>query len=197
MAVRLTYAGALAGGEGRPHRRQFAKPALVNTENDHGVRAATIAATHHECLHQGVRIPDPQAIDGVSPVGGALNLLRAFATGVLPLARASGCSLPGRNSPQVRRYKELRIVCRCAYVHAACGLDLESHPQLRATDFYTSHEALLLGYEQPSPRRFHHLQLVRDSGHMNLDRLSHPPSRPRHFEYFAASRTDRLKCGRR
>ena len=30
----------------------------------------------------------------------------------------------------------------------ACGLDLEAHPELRATDFYTSHEALLLGYEQ-------------------------------------------------
>src|SRR5229473_850600 len=34
----------------------------------------------------------------------------------------------------------------------ACGLDLESHPELRATDFYTSHEALLLGYEQAFTR---------------------------------------------
>src|SRR5258708_16746913 len=34
----------------------------------------------------------------------------------------------------------------------ACGLDLESHPELRATDIYTSHEALLLGYEQAFPR---------------------------------------------
>jgi len=34
----------------------------------------------------------------------------------------------------------------------ACGLDLESHPELRATDFYTSHEALLLGYEQAMTR---------------------------------------------
>ena len=34
----------------------------------------------------------------------------------------------------------------------ACGLDLESHPELRTTDFYTSHEALLLGYEQALTR---------------------------------------------
>jgi len=34
----------------------------------------------------------------------------------------------------------------------ACGLDLESHPELRTTDFYTSHEALLLGFEQAMTR---------------------------------------------
>src|SRR5260370_4073237 len=34
----------------------------------------------------------------------------------------------------------------------ACGLDLESHPELRSTDFYTSHEALMLGYEQAMTR---------------------------------------------
>jgi len=35
----------------------------------------------------------------------------------------------------------------------ACGLDLESHPELRGTDVYTSHEALLLGYEQAMTRQ--------------------------------------------
>src|SRR5919202_6524778 len=34
----------------------------------------------------------------------------------------------------------------------ACGLDAETVPQLRTTDFYTSHEALLLGYEQAMTR---------------------------------------------
>ena len=34
----------------------------------------------------------------------------------------------------------------------ACGIDPESHPELRTTDFYTSHEALLLGYEQALTR---------------------------------------------
>ena len=34
----------------------------------------------------------------------------------------------------------------------ACGLDLEKHPELKTTDFYTSHEALLLGFEQALTR---------------------------------------------
>jgi 3-deoxy-7-phosphoheptulonate synthase len=34
----------------------------------------------------------------------------------------------------------------------ACGIDPESHPEMRTTDFYTSHEALLLGYEQAMTR---------------------------------------------
>src|SRR5260370_3642522 len=58
-----------------------------------------------------------------------------------------------RDSPQSRRYKELadRISDALNFMRA-CGLDLESHPELRATDFYTSHEALLLGYEQAFTR---------------------------------------------
>jgi 3-deoxy-7-phosphoheptulonate synthase len=58
-----------------------------------------------------------------------------------------------KDSPQSRRYKELadRISDALNFMRA-CGLDLESHPELRATDFYTSHEALLLGYEQAMTR---------------------------------------------
>ena len=58
-----------------------------------------------------------------------------------------------KDSPQSRRYKELadRISEALDFMQA-CGLDLESHPELRATDFYTSHEALLLGFEQAMTR---------------------------------------------
>ena len=58
-----------------------------------------------------------------------------------------------KNSPQSRRYTELadRISQALGFMQA-CGLDLESHPELRSTDFYTSHEALLLGYEQAMTR---------------------------------------------
>jgi 3-deoxy-7-phosphoheptulonate synthase len=38
----------------------------------------------------------------------------------------------------------------------AIGINGDNHPQLRETDFFTSHEALLLGYEEAhDPRRFH------------------------------------------
>src|ERR1041384_3490195 len=52
-----------------------------------------------------------------------------------------------------QRYLELadRISEALAFMQA-CGLDLEKHPELKTTDFYTSHEALLLGYEQALTR---------------------------------------------
>jgi 3-deoxy-7-phosphoheptulonate synthase len=58
-----------------------------------------------------------------------------------------------KDSQQSRRYKELadRISDALNFMRA-CGLNLESHPELRSTDFYTSHEALLLGYEQAFTR---------------------------------------------
>ena len=58
-----------------------------------------------------------------------------------------------KDPPQGQRYLELadRISEALAFMQA-CGLDLESHPELKTTDFYTSHEALLLGYEQALTR---------------------------------------------
>jgi len=58
-----------------------------------------------------------------------------------------------KDSPQSRRYLELanRISEALGFMRA-CGLDLESHPELKTTDFYTSHEGLLLPYEQALTR---------------------------------------------
>jgi 3-deoxy-7-phosphoheptulonate synthase len=58
-----------------------------------------------------------------------------------------------KDSPQSERYQELadRITETLGFMRAI-GLDAEAHPELRATDFYTSHEALLLGYEQAMTR---------------------------------------------
>ena len=58
-----------------------------------------------------------------------------------------------KDSPQSSRYDELanRITETLGFMRAV-GLDAESHQELRQTDFYTSHEALLLGYEQALTR---------------------------------------------
>ena len=58
-----------------------------------------------------------------------------------------------KDSPQARRYMQLadQISEALAFMRA-CGLDLESHPELRTTELYTSHEALLLGYEEAMTR---------------------------------------------
>ena len=79
----------------------------------------------------------------------------------------------------------------------ACGLDLESHPELRATDFYTSHEALLLGYEQAFTRVDSTTgDWYATSGHMiwigdRTRQLDHG-----HVEYFRGIKNPiGLKCG--
>ena len=73
----------------------------------------------------------------------------------MPISPActSGCSALSRTVPQSRRYAELadRISETLGFMRAI-GLDLESHPELRTTDIYTSHEALLLGFEQAMTR---------------------------------------------
>ena len=58
-----------------------------------------------------------------------------------------------KDSPQSERYQGVadRITETLGFMRAI-GLDPEAHPELRATDFYTSHEALLLGYEQALTR---------------------------------------------
>jgi len=58
-----------------------------------------------------------------------------------------------KDSPQSRRYMELadRISEALGFMQA-CGLDLEAQPELRSTDVYTSHEALLLGFEEAMTR---------------------------------------------
>jgi 3-deoxy-7-phosphoheptulonate synthase len=84
-----------------------------------------------------------------------LNLLRAFASGGYANLASVHQWMLGfvKDSPQSRRYMELadRISEALGFMQA-CGLDLEGHPELKATEFYTSHEALLLGFEEAMTR---------------------------------------------
>jgi 3-deoxy-7-phosphoheptulonate synthase len=58
-----------------------------------------------------------------------------------------------KDSPQSKRYQELAgHLTDALNFMRACGIDPESHPEMRTTDFFTSHEALLLGYEQAFTR---------------------------------------------
>ena len=81
--------------------------------------------------------------------------MRAFATGGYANLENAHRWMLGfvKDSPQSERYEEVadRITETLGFMKAV-GLDAESHPELRATDFYTSHEALLLGYEQAMTR---------------------------------------------
>jgi 3-deoxy-7-phosphoheptulonate synthase len=84
-----------------------------------------------------------------------LNLLRAFAQGGFAnLDHVHRWMLSFvKDSPQSHRYQVLADqISQSLHFMRACGIDPDTAPQLRSTDFFTSHEALLLGYEQAMTR---------------------------------------------
>jgi 3-deoxy-7-phosphoheptulonate synthase len=101
-------------------------------------------------------MPDPARIEAAYRQSAAtLNLLRAFAQGGYANLEHVHQWMLGfvKDSPQGHRYQEIadRISESIAFMRA-CGIDAESVSQLRSTDFFTSHEALLLGFEQAMTR---------------------------------------------
>ena len=151
MAVVLTYAGALPVVKVGRIAGQFAKPRSSPTEKINGVELPSYRGdiVNDIGFTAESRTPDPQRqLMAYRQSAATLNLLRAFATGGFANLGSVHQWMLGflKDSPQSRRYRELadRISDALNFMRA-CGLDLESHPELRATDFYTSHEALLLG----------------------------------------------------
>ena len=104
----------------------------------------------------GARTPDPARMEfAYFQSAGTLNLLRAFASGgYADLHEVHRWNLEfAARSPLAARYQDLaaRIDETLAFM-AACGMTSQTIPQIRETDFYTSHEALLLPYEQALTR---------------------------------------------
>ena len=158
MAVVMTYAGAVPVVKVGRIAGQFAKPRSSPVEKINGVELPSYRGdiVNDIAFTSEARVPDPQRqLMAYRQSAATLNLLRAFATGGFANLASVHQWMLGflKDSPQSRRYKELadRISDALNFMRA-CGLDLESHPELRATDFYTSHEALLLGYEQAFTR---------------------------------------------
>ncbi len=158
MAVVLTYGadcpvvkvGRMAG--------QFAKPRSGDTEVQDGVELPSYRGDIINGIEftAEARRPDPERMVQVYLQSAAtLNLLRAFAQGGyadLHQVHRWNHGFVAR-SPQGERYQEMadRISDALAFMEA-CGITSETAPQLATTDFYTSHEALLLGYEQTLTR---------------------------------------------
>jgi len=158
MAVVLTYAAASPVVKVGRIAGQFAKPRSAPTEKRDGVELPSYRGDiiNDIAFTPQARTPDPRRqLQAYRQAAATLNLLRAFATGgYANLANVRQWMLGFvKDSPQSRRYVELteRISEALAFMQA-CGLDLERHPELKTTDFYTSHEALLLGFEQAMTR---------------------------------------------
>jgi len=158
MAVVLTFAGAQPVVKVGRIAGQFAKPRSSDTETKDGVtlpsyRGDIINATE---FTEAARVPDPARQEMAYRQSAAtLNLLRAFAQGGYANLENVHKWMVGfiSDTPQAERYKALadRISETMDFMRAI-GINAESHPSLRETDFYTSHEALLLGYEQALTR---------------------------------------------
>jgi 3-deoxy-7-phosphoheptulonate synthase len=158
MAVVLTFAGALPVVKVGRIAGQFAKPRSAPTEKIGDVELPSYRGDVINGIEfdETSRTPDPNRIEMAYRQSAAtLNLLRAFATGGYANLQHIHQWMLGfvKDSPQSHRYEELagRITEALDFMRA-CGIDPESHPEMRTTDFYTSHEALLLGFEQAMTR---------------------------------------------
>ena len=159
MAVVLTFAGKVPVIKVGRMAGQFAKPRSTPTETIDGVELPSYFGDNINDIEFNAegREPDPERmVRAYSQAASTLNLLRAFSNGGyanLQQVHAWTHDYMGR-SPWAKKYKETadRIGEALDFM-AACGVTPETVPQIKGTSFYTSHEALLLPYEQAMTRQ--------------------------------------------
>jgi len=158
MAVVLTFAGSCPVVKVGRIAGQFAKPRSAPTETvgDQELPSYRGDVVNDIAFTPQSRTPDPvRQLDAYRQSAATLNLLRAFATGGYANLENAHRWMLGfvKDSPQSSRYQELaeRITESLDFMRAI-GVDPETHPEMRTTDVYTSHEALLLGFEQAFTR---------------------------------------------
>jgi 3-deoxy-7-phosphoheptulonate synthase len=158
MAVVLTFGAACPVVKLGRLAGQFAKPRSSDSETQNGV---TLPSYRGDIINgldfdAAARQPDPQRlIQAYNQSAATLNLLRAFAQGgYADLHRVHAWNQDFvTDSPQGERYQALadRLTETLDFM-AACGLNSETTPQIRETEFYTSHESLFLAYEEAMTR---------------------------------------------
>jgi 3-deoxy-7-phosphoheptulonate synthase len=159
MAVVLTYSGGVPAVKVGRIAGQFAKPRSEPTETRDGVVLPSFRGdmVNGFPFDPTQRVPDPERLrQGYHQASSTLNLLRAFTKGgFADLARVHAWNLEYvASSREGQRYEVLaQEIERALRFMAACGIDLDAELQLHQVDFFTSHEALLLGYEEALTRR--------------------------------------------
>ena len=158
MAVVLTFGAAVPVVKMGRMAGQFAKPRSSDSET---IGDVTLPSYRGDIINgpeftPEARIPSPDRMESAYfQSAGTLNLLRAFASGgYADLHEVHRWNLDFvARSPLAGRYQDLahRIDETLGFM-AACGMTSATTPQIRETDFYTSHEALLLPYEQALTR---------------------------------------------
>jgi 3-deoxy-7-phosphoheptulonate synthase len=149
--VPTTKVGRIAG--------QFAKPrsSPIEKRGDLALPSFRGDMVNDFAFDAAARRADPQRmLRGYHQAAATLNLLRAFTKGgFADLTQIHKWNLEFvRTSRQGRRYEDLSAeIDRALRFMSACGIDLDDEAQLHQVDFYTSHESLLLWYEEALTRR--------------------------------------------
>ena len=158
MAVVLTYGAKLPVVKVGRLAGQFAKPRSSDTET---VGGTTLAAYRGDMVNgmafdAAARTPAPERLlQAYGQSASTLNLLRALAQGGYAALHAVHRWNLGfvAESTLGARYEALASqISETLDFMAACGLTEETSPQIRETEFYTSHEALILQYEEALTR---------------------------------------------
>ena len=158
MAVVLTFAGGKPVVKVGRMAGQFAKPRSSPVETVNGVELPSYRGDiiNGMDFDAASRVPDPQRLlQAYSQSASTLNLLRAFAGGgYADLYNIHRWTLGFVNdSPQGARYAELsEKISEALTFMAAIGVTPESQPDLHRVEFFTAHEALLLGFEEAMTR---------------------------------------------
>jgi 3-deoxy-7-phosphoheptulonate synthase len=154
MAVVLTYGASMPVVKMGRMAGQFAKPRSSNdeTRGDVTLPAYRGDAVNGYDFNPESRANDPwRMLKAYNTSASTLNLIRAFTQGgFADLRSVHEWNRGFSENPANARYESLaKEIDRAIKFMAACGADFES---LRTTEFYVSHEALLLDYERPMTR---------------------------------------------
>ena len=159
MAAILTYSGGLPVVKVGRIAGQFAKPRSANVETIDGVSLPSFRGhiVNDDMFDADSRTPDPERmIQAYQQSAQTLNLLRAFTKGgFADLTRVHAWNQEFvRTSAEGQRYGAIADgVASALRFMSACGVDLSESAPIHQVDLYTSHEALLLGYEEALTRQ--------------------------------------------
>ncbi len=202
MAMVLTYGAKVPVVKVGRMAGQFAKPRSAPTEVKDGVELPSYRGDIINELDftPEARIPNPQKmLQAYTQAAASLNLLRAFSKGgFADIHKVHSWTLGFTESEKAQAYREManRISDTLDFMSAA-GLTAENNAELATVDFYTSHEALLLEYEEALTRVDSTTNTwIAGSGHMIWigDRTRQPDGA--HVEFCSGVQNPiGLKCG--
>ena len=203
MAVVLTYGAKVPVIKVGRMAGQFAKPRSAPTETVDGVELPSYRGDiiNELAFTSEARIPSPsKMLQAYTQSAATLNLLRAFSTGgFADINNVHRWTLEFADGQAVKQYKDwaVRISDALDFMGAA-GIDADAVDSLASVDFYTSHEGLLLEYEEALCREdsIHPGKWLAGSGHMLWigDRTRQPDGA--HVEFLRGVLNPiGLKCG--